>query len=106
MILCADSEALLLDYIPKNVDLCLILFRFILLKLKPSGGLDNPNLDQASDKTLQLDLVQVHLLTELLSEKMASYASRRGEKGGAAAATEEVAEMTTFDTKLTGFDAK
>ena len=64
------------------------------------------NLDQASDKTLQLDLVQVHLLTELLSEKMASYASRRGEKGGAAAATEEVAEMTTFDTKLTGFDAK
>ena len=77
--------------------------------------IQSSKVDQAFDKILQLDLVEVHLLTELVNEKMGisplSDAQRAvmqagGGKGGAAAATEEVEEKTAFDLKLTGFDAK
>ena len=77
--------------------------------------IQSSKVDQAFDKILQLDLVEVHLLTELVNEKMGisplSDAQRAamqagGGKGSAAAATEEVEEKTAFDLKLTGFDAK
>ena len=81
-----------------------------------STMIQSSKVDQAFDKILQLDLVEVHLLTELVNEKMgisplsdaqrAAMQAGGGGKGGAAAATEEVEEKTAFDLKLTGFDAK
>jgi large subunit ribosomal protein L7/L12 len=76
----------------------------------------SPRVDQVFDKILQLDFVEVHLLTELVNEKLGikplTAAQRAameggvgGNGGGSAPATEEE-EKTAFDLKLTGFDAK
>mmetsp|Transcript_47 Transcript_47/g.69 ORF Transcript_47/g.69 Transcript_47/m.69 type:complete len:182 (-) Transcript_47:403-948(-) len=71
--------------------------------------------DQVFDKILHLDIIEVHLLTELVNEKMGikplTPAQRAamaggGGGGGAAAPAEEKVEKTAFDLKLTGFDAK
>ena len=71
--------------------------------------------DQVFDKILQLDVIEVHLLTELVNEKMGikplSAAQREamasGGKGGGAAAPAAVEEVkTVFDLKLMAFDAK
>jgi large subunit ribosomal protein L7/L12 len=78
----------------------------------------SPKVDQVFDKILQLDLVEVHLLTELVNEKLgikpmtaAQRAAMAGGGGGGgsaagAAPAEEPEEKTAFDLKLTGFDAK
>jgi len=74
----------------------------------------SPKVDQVFDKILLLDLIEVHLLTELVNEKMgikpmsaAQRAALAGGGGGSAAAPVEVKEeKTAFDLTLTGFDAK
>lgn len=77
----------------------------------------SPKVDQVFDKILQLDFVEVHLLTELVNEKLgikpltaAQRAALSGGGGGAAASgaatAEKEEEKTAFDLKLTGFDAK
>jgi large subunit ribosomal protein L7/L12 len=69
--------------------------------------------DQAFEKILHLDIIEVHLLTELVNEKMgikpltpAQRAAMAGGGGAAAAPAEAKVEKTTFDLKLTGFDGK
>lgn len=71
--------------------------------------------DQIFDKILQLDTIEVHLLTELINEKMgiapmtaaqrAAMSNQSSAGGGKAATAEPVEEKKTFDVKLTGFDA-
>lgn len=83
----------------------------------------SPKVEELFNKIIWLDMVEVHLLAELINEKMGlkiSDAERErmarggggggggggnkaedGEDGGAAAE-----EKTAFDLKLTGFDAK
>jgi large subunit ribosomal protein L7/L12 len=71
--------------------------------------------DRIFDKILQLDTIEVHLLTELINEKMgispmtaaqrAALSSQGGAGGAKAATAEPVEEKKTFDVKLTGFDA-
>jgi large subunit ribosomal protein L7/L12 len=68
------------------------------------------------DKILQLDFVEVHLLTELVNEKLgikpltaaqrAAMEGGGGGNGGGSAPAPEEEEKTAFDLKLTGFDAK
>jgi len=81
----------------------------------------SPKVEELFQKIIWLDMVEVHLLAELINEKMGitiSDAERErmargggmGKKGGGGAAEEkeeeEVEEKTAFDLKLTGFDAK
>jgi ribosomal protein L7/L12 len=80
----------------------------------------SPKVDEVFNKILQLDLFEVHILTELVNEKMGlkpmTDAQRAAMSGGGAAmsggksseteagAVEE--KKTLFDLKLTGYDAK
>ena len=77
----------------------------------------SPKVDQVFDKILQLDFVEVHLLTELVNEKLgikpltaaqraAMEGGGGGGNGGGSAPAAEEEEKTAFDLKLTGFDAK
>jgi large subunit ribosomal protein L7/L12 len=76
----------------------------------------SPRVDQVFDKILQLDFVEVHLLTELVNEKLgikpltaaqrAAMEGGGGGNGGGSAPAPEEEEKTAFDLKLTGFDAK
>lgn len=76
----------------------------------------SPNVDKVFDKILQLDVVEVHLLTELVNEKMGvkpltdaqRAAMAGGSVGGVSAESPAAVEekKTAFDIKLTGFDAK
>jgi len=82
----------------------------------------SPKVEALFQKILWLDMVEIHLLAELINEKLGitiSDAERermaRGGGGGgkrgaggddAPAAAEAVEEKTIFDIKLTGFDAK
>jgi large subunit ribosomal protein L7/L12 len=70
--------------------------------------------DRIFDKILQLDTIEVHLLTELINEKMGiapmsaaqrAAMSSQGGTGGKADSAEPVEEKKIFDVKLTGFDA-
>mmetsp|Transcript_4598 Transcript_4598/g.6747 ORF Transcript_4598/g.6747 Transcript_4598/m.6747 type:complete len:211 (-) Transcript_4598:124-756(-) len=80
----------------------------------------SPKVEQIFQKILQLDTIEVHLLTELVNEKLGtrglSMAEQmameeggggggRGTDGGADQAQEKE-EKTAFDLKLTAFDAK
>ena len=77
---------------------------------------ETPKVDQVFEKILDLDVIEVHLLTELVNEKMgikpmtaaqrAAMAGGGGGGKGGAAPAEVVEEKTSFDLKLTGFDAK
>jgi len=68
------------------------------------------------DKILQLDFVEVHLLTELVNEKLgikpltaaqrAAMEGGVGGNGGGSASAPEEEEKTAFDLKLTRVDAK
>jgi large subunit ribosomal protein L7/L12 len=80
----------------------------------------SPKVEELFNKIIWLDMVEVHLLAELINEKMGlkiSDAERErmarggGGGGGGRADTDEepapaVVEKTIFDLKLTGFDAK
>ncbi|KAL7542274.1 hypothetical protein ACHAXR_011830 [Thalassiosira sp. AJA248-18] len=80
----------------------------------------SPKVEELFQKIIWLDMVEVHLLAELINEKMGitiSDAERErmargggggGKKkgGGGDAPAEAVEEKTIFDLKLTGFDAK
>ena len=77
----------------------------------------SPKLEELFQKIIYLDMVEIHLLTELINEKLGVTISeaekRRMAQGGGGGrkkeeeATEEVKEeQTAFDLKLTGFDAK
>ena len=79
----------------------------------------SPKVDNIFQKILELDTIEVHLLTELVNEKMGfkkltaaqrEAMARGGGKGAASTqASEEAAEKeekTAFDVKLTEFDAK
>mmetsp|Transcript_11172 Transcript_11172/g.16311 ORF Transcript_11172/g.16311 Transcript_11172/m.16311 type:complete len:179 (+) Transcript_11172:119-655(+) len=63
------------------------------------------------DKMAELDKEEIHLINDLIIEKLGitiTEADKSGHVGGAGDAVEEapVEEKTAFDLKLTGFDAK
>ena len=70
----------------------------------------------SDEKILKLDTVEVHLLTELVNEKMgfkrltAAQMEAMARGGGGASRSQEgkteKEEKTAFDVKLAGFDAK
>jgi len=70
--------------------------------------------EELFQEVINLDMVEVHLLAELINEKLGikiSAAERaRGAGGGKkkkkSEEVEKVEEKTIFDLKLTGFDAK
>jgi large subunit ribosomal protein L7/L12 len=77
----------------------------------------SPKLEELFQKIIYLDMVEIHLLTELINEKLGIKISdaekaRMAQGGGGSsksddAPKEEVKEeQTAFDLKLTGFDAK
>ena len=77
----------------------------------------SPRVEEIFQKIVQLDTIEVHLLTELVNEKLGfnklTQAQREAlARGGAgvssekAGAVEEKEVKTAFDLKLTGFDAK
>lgn len=78
----------------------------------------SPKLEELFQKILYLDMVEIHLLTELINEKLGVKISdaekeriARGGAGGGAKSSdapkeEAKEEQTAFDLKLTGFDAK
>ena len=79
----------------------------------------SPKVEELFQKIIWLDMIEVHLLAELINEKMGITISeaerqRMAQGGGRAAAggggdaapAEAVEEKTIFDLKLTGFDAK
>jgi len=78
----------------------------------------SPHVEDIFQKVIQLDTIEVHLLTELVNEKLGfkkltaaqREAMARGGGGGSStgqAEEEKVAEVkTAFDLKLIGFDAK
>jgi len=78
----------------------------------------SPKVDEIFDKILQLDTIEVHLLTELVNEKVGmkplSDAERAAMARGGASAGNETAQgdeeeapaKTSFELKLTGFDPK
>ena len=88
---------------------------------QPIAPFKSPKVEALFQKIIWLDMVEVHLLAELINEKMGitiSDAEReriaRGGSGGGGgkkdasddAPAEVVEEKTVFDLKLTGFDAK
>eukprot|EP01083_Nonionella_stella_P160283 523801_1 len=84
----------------------------------PSSSSSSSRVDEVFDKILQLNTLEVALLSSLVNEKMgfapmtaaqqAAMAGGGSGGGGGAAAAEEVEEVkkTAFDLKLTGFDGK
>ncbi len=81
----------------------------------------SPRVEELFQKIIWLDMVEVHLLAELINEKMgitisdaerermARGGGRGGGKGNADVddvPAEPIVEKTTFDVKLIGFDAK
>jgi large subunit ribosomal protein L7/L12 len=74
--------------------------------------------DSIFDKILWLDMIEVHLLTQMVNEKLGiswketelrmsgGGAGMAKASGASAAAEEPVAAKTIFDLKLVGFDAK
>lgn len=81
----------------------------------------SPKIEALFQKIIYLDMVEVHLLAELINEKLGitiSDAERErmarggggkkkgGAGGGGDVPAEAVEEKTAFDLKLTGFDAK
>jgi len=73
----------------------------------------SPQVEEIFQEVCQLDFVELHLLGELVYDKMGMTmsASMRAGGGGSAGAApkeeeQEVVEKTAFDLKLTGFDAK
>jgi len=87
---------------------------------EPIAPFASPKVEALFQKIIWLDMIEVHLLAELINEKLGitiSDAEREriargggrggGKKKGADAAPEEaVEEKTIFDLKLTAFDAK
>eukprot|EP00571_Detonula_confervacea_P016176 CAMPEP_0172310960 /NCGR_PEP_ID=MMETSP1058-20130122/13463_1 /TAXON_ID=83371 /ORGANISM="Detonula confervacea, Strain CCMP 353" /LENGTH=197 /DNA_ID=CAMNT_0013023993 /DNA_START=145 /DNA_END=738 /DNA_ORIENTATION=+ len=84
---------------------------------EPIAPFISPKVEALFQKFLHLDMIEIHLLGELINEKLGitiSDAERermaRGGGGnkaaGDAAPAEVVEEKTIFDLKLTGFDAK
>ncbi len=88
---------------------------------KTTAPFTSPKVEELFNKIIWLDMVEVHLLAELINEKMGlkiSDAERErmarggggGGGGGKGDGDEEAApaavEKTIFDLKLTGFDAK
>jgi large subunit ribosomal protein L7/L12 len=88
---------------------------------EPIPSFASPKVEALFQKIIWLDMVEVHLLAELINEKLGitiSDAERermaRGGGGGGgrrasdedAAPAEAVVEKTSFDLKLIGFDAK
>lgn len=84
-----------------------------------STAATSPKVEELFQKIIWLDMVEVHLLAELINEKLGVKISdaekermARGGGGGSKSsgdddAKEEVKEeKTAFDLKLTGFDAK
>lgn len=79
-----------------------------------SGPASTPKVEELFQEVINLDMVEVHLLAELINEKLGikiSAAERaRGAGGGKkkkkSEEVEKVEEKTIFDLKLTGFDAK
>jgi large subunit ribosomal protein L7/L12 len=79
---------------------------------------DGTKIERLFQKIIWLDMFEVHLLTELLQEKLkmsgiqmgANMAAMGGGGGGDSAAVaekeEEKVEKTTLDVRLVGFDAK
>jgi len=79
----------------------------------PTPSSQSPKVEEIFQKIIQLDTVEVHLLTELVNEKVGvkplSNAERMAMASGGADALDEVEEVsvkTTFELNLTGFDAK
>jgi large subunit ribosomal protein L7/L12 len=78
----------------------------------------SPKLEELFQKIIYLDMVEIHLLTELINEKLGVKISdaekeriARGDTGEGGAKSDEAKEevkeeQTAFDLKLTGFDAK
>lgn len=77
----------------------------------------SPKVDAVFEKILELDMVEVHIVTELLAEKLGmninaaalgAGAGGGGKNAGAEGSDETAAaaEKTSFDLKLVGFDAK
>lgn len=81
----------------------------------------SPKVEELFNKIIYLDMVEVHLLAELINEKMGLKISdaerermaRGGGRGGGGGTKDEDEEeapaaeaKTVFDLKLTGFDAK
>ena len=88
---------------------------------QPIAPFTSPKVEALFQKIIWLDMVEVHLLAELINEKMGITISdaereriaRGGSGGGGAkkgasddAPAEVVEEKTVFDLKLTAFDAK
>lgn len=88
---------------------------------EPLAPFTSPNVEELFHKIIWLDMVEVHLLAELINEKMGITISdaerKRIESGGSiggggggkkkeAVEEEVVEEKTAFDLKLTAFDAK
>jgi len=100
--------------------------RMVAADAKPSevtspdgGGPASPKVEAIFQKILYLDMIELHLVTELINEKLGitmSAAARErmasggggGAGGGANAAEKEEVkeEKTIFDLKLEGFDPK
>jgi len=80
----------------------------------PNVTFSSPKLTELFDRIVYLDMVEIHLLTELLNQKMgvtltdAERANMAAGGGGGGAAAEEAPpeEKTAFDLKLTGYDKK
>lgn len=85
---------------------------------EPIAAFTSPKVEALFQKFLHLDMIEIHLLGELINEKlgitisdaekerMARGGGGGGNGGGDAAPAEVVEEKTIFDLKLTGFDAK
>jgi large subunit ribosomal protein L7/L12 len=87
----------------------------------PLSEKSQEKVQQIFDKILWLDMIEVHLLTQLVNEKLGisweetekgmmhgggGAMSSSGGAGGGETAAEEVVAKTIFDLKLIGFDAK
>mmetsp|Transcript_38262 Transcript_38262/g.46698 ORF Transcript_38262/g.46698 Transcript_38262/m.46698 type:complete len:211 (+) Transcript_38262:167-799(+) len=84
-------------------------------KSEPDLSKYSPQVVSTFEKIKVLDSVELHLLTELVREKLGFEANpaefqagpaQPGASAGTGEAAEEEVEKDTFDLKLTGFDAK
>lgn len=86
---------------------------------EPIAPFASPKVEALFQKIIWLDMVEVHLLAELINEKMGITISdaerermarggggRGGSKSEDDAPAEAIVEKTVFDLKLLGFDAK